>query len=314
LPTRNRWPILSAHALPSALGQEDVELEVVVVDDASGDETAAKLRELRDPRVRVVRNDERRGASAARNTGIGAARSEWLAFLDDDDLWAPTKLRRQLDAAAAASAGWAYAGSIVIDGRGRPLQLEAVPAPSGLALALGRSNVVPSPDSNVVARTELVRRVGGFDQSLTNFEDWDFLIRLAGSSCAAACPEVLLARVDHPRRPLPPPRLALRQLELMLTRHRRLEPGDRRSALEWLATENVRTCRRLMGAGLYARAAISYRSPGNLVAAFGALYGESGLRIVSRFLSAARGNSHVATREAPTSTPDWLSRFRVSVR
>jgi glycosyltransferase involved in cell wall biosynthesis len=104
IPTRNRWPMLSTHALPSALAQEDVDLEIVVVDDASGDGTAARVAELGDPRVRVVRNETNRRLPASRNVGAEEARGTWLAFLDDDDLWSPRKLRAQLDVAQASGA------------------------------------------------------------------------------------------------------------------------------------------------------------------------------------------------------------------
>src|SRR5688500_19856276 len=77
IPTRNRWPMLSTHALPSALAQEGVELEIVVVDDASEDGTAARVVELGDPRVRVVRNETNRRLPASRNVGADEARGAW---------------------------------------------------------------------------------------------------------------------------------------------------------------------------------------------------------------------------------------------
>ena len=89
VPTRDRWELLSTCALPSATCQEGVAIEVIVVDDGSSDGTAAGLAALDDPRVLTVRHDRPRGVSAARNSGIRAARGTWLAFLDDDDLWAP---------------------------------------------------------------------------------------------------------------------------------------------------------------------------------------------------------------------------------
>src|SRR5690242_16683672 len=88
--------------------QRDVSLEVVVVDDGSADGTREALAALQDPRVRVVRHDQSRGQAVARDSGVAAARAEWVAFLDDDDRWSPDKLRRQLDAAAAVDADFVY--------------------------------------------------------------------------------------------------------------------------------------------------------------------------------------------------------------
>ena len=120
IPTRNRADVLKAHALPSALAQRDVDVEVVVVDDGSDDDDDRRALEgLTDSRVRVVRHATREGQSRARNTGIEAALGEWIAFLDDDDLWSPDKLREQLDAAAADHAEFVYTGGVMVDeGRG----------------------------------------------------------------------------------------------------------------------------------------------------------------------------------------------------
>src|SRR4051812_26727252 len=81
--------------LRSALAQENVDLEVIVVDDGSTDGTAADIRTIKDPRLQVVER-ENRGTAGARNAGIAVAQGEWVAFLDDDDLWAPHKLATQI--------------------------------------------------------------------------------------------------------------------------------------------------------------------------------------------------------------------------
>ncbi len=115
VPTRNRGALL-AMTLRSALRQQDVDFEVIVVDEASTDGTPAMLAAVGDGRVRVIRHDTPRGLSAARNHGAADARGDWLAFLDDDDLWAPDKLVRQLNAAEQAGADWVYTGSVNIRG------------------------------------------------------------------------------------------------------------------------------------------------------------------------------------------------------
>src|SRR4051794_10559124 len=90
IPTRDR-PSLLRQALDSVDAQRDVALEVVVIEDDSS---------------------EPRGVAATRNAGIGKARAPWVAFLDDDDLWSPGKLKRQLEVAEKANAPWAFSAAV----------------------------------------------------------------------------------------------------------------------------------------------------------------------------------------------------------
>jgi glycosyltransferase involved in cell wall biosynthesis len=181
IPTRNRAKLLTTHALPSALSQRGVDVEVVVVDDGSDDDGRKALEELTNGRVRIVRHAARAGQARARNTGIEAARGEWIAFLDDDDLWSPDKLREQLDAAAAARAEFVYTGVVMVDeGRGGEVLTVLPPAPTeGLLEHLLMTNAIPAGASTVIARSSVVREVGGFDENLVQFTDWDLWIRLA---------------------------------------------------------------------------------------------------------------------------------------
>ena len=115
LPTRNRRALLE-RALDCALGQCGVSLEVIAVDDASEDGTLEYLRSLDDPRVSVLRRDSQTGPAGARNAGVSVASAPWLAFLDDDDFWAPRKLARQIEALERdAEAGWSCTGTVIVD-------------------------------------------------------------------------------------------------------------------------------------------------------------------------------------------------------
>jgi glycosyltransferase involved in cell wall biosynthesis len=98
MPTRNRSGRLRV-AVESVLGQSIRDLELIVVDDGSDDDTPSVLAELtgRDPRVRSIRiGPPGGGAPAARNKGIDAAQGDYIAFLDDDDVWLPHKAEQQL--------------------------------------------------------------------------------------------------------------------------------------------------------------------------------------------------------------------------
>jgi glycosyltransferase involved in cell wall biosynthesis len=312
IPTRSRWHLLSRHALPSALAQEGVDFEVVVVDDASDDETAARLDELRDDRVGVVRHPVRRRLPAARNSGVEVARGEWLAFLDDDDLWSPDKLRSQLDVAAATGAEWVYARAIVVDTDLRPLDVHPFPEPEELPQLLLGGNHVPGGGSNVVVRSATFRQAGGFDEELRYFEDWDLWLRLVQETLPAACPDVLVAHVEHGANMLFRDRAdVLADFERLRAKHRDVTRSERLAVAEWVAHEHMRSGRHLRAAALYGRAAIAFRSAGNLVPAVGALFGSRGLAAASRLLEAVTGRTHLeeAAIALPPAAPDWLSRF-----
>jgi glycosyltransferase involved in cell wall biosynthesis len=308
IPTRDRWSLLSTYALPSALGQEGVELEVVVADDGSVDGTSARLDDLADQQLRYVRHDEPRGAAAARNAGIADARGEWIAFLDDDDLWSPSKLRAQLE--SMGSARWGYTGAFVVDERLRPIDTLPLADPSSLPDALRHGNVVAAGSSSVLVRAELVRSVGGFDENLWFGYDWDLWRRLAEAGSAAVCPDLLVATLEHSRRSrLRDRRLLLKESD-ELVRRGGGDRDDRRSAAEWIANDQHRGGKRVAASLLYLRAAVLFRSPGNLPPAVGALFGERGMRAAARLLSTLGRGSHLdLERHPPAVAPEWLRAF-----
>jgi glycosyltransferase involved in cell wall biosynthesis len=196
VPTRNRRRLVG-RALTTVLMQRDVALDVVVVVDGSHDGTADALRESGAP-VTVVEHDCAFGVSAARNAGIARARGAWIAFLDDDDVWAPDKLAAQLAAARAApDAGWVMAGATAVGDDLRLIGEQPAPDPRDLTRELLMFNVVPGGGSGVLARTDLVRDVGGFDPEFSNLADRDLWIRLALAAPATAVQRPLVGYVIH---------------------------------------------------------------------------------------------------------------------
>ena len=113
LPAYNRAGAIRG-AVESVLRQSFTNFELIVVDDCSTDATAAEVAEIADPRVRLIRHAENRGASAARNTGIREARGPWVAFQDSDDEWLPLKLEKQMARLMAPGAEYvaAYCGML----------------------------------------------------------------------------------------------------------------------------------------------------------------------------------------------------------
>lgn len=183
----------------SALAQREVDHEVIVVVDGTkdADSLAPLLSRAASDRIRAIQLPERVGMAAARNAGLAEATGEWVAFLDDDDLWAPGKLRGQLDAAGRAHADLAYSGVLSVDDRGRLIHPFAPPEPAELATELLRMNVIPAGASNVLVRRSLAADVGGFDEAFVHLADWDAWIRLAAAARAAAGDGFTVAYVQH---------------------------------------------------------------------------------------------------------------------
>jgi glycosyltransferase involved in cell wall biosynthesis len=304
LPTHNRWEHLRHAALPAAQGQRDVELEIIVVDDGSTDETPKRLAEIADSRLRVLRSEPAEGVARARNRGLAAARAPWVAFLDDDDLWSPVKLRAQLDALAAAAADYAYTAALFVDGAGTPLRLDPAPEPTTVGRALRRSDVVGGP-STVMVRTELARELGGFEPSLSVLADWDLWLRVAGVGRPAACREVLVAYREHDDNMSAwAARRVFAELEVLVARHSLQGEVDGVRFTRWVAANQRREGRPLAAARAYLRGAAEFRSPRLLMRGLAMPLGEGVMAIPDR-LRALRGE-----RSEPPAAPEWLVTYR----
>jgi glycosyltransferase involved in cell wall biosynthesis len=306
--TRDRWSLLSRHALPSALGQRGIDVEVIVVDNGSSDGTFDQLRSLVDPRVRPLRR-EKPGTAAARNAGIHEARGAWIAFLDDDDLWSPDKLCVQLERMNGAD--WCYASVVVVDGSLHATDFLPAPPPAEMAERLRHGSAVPGGASNVVARADLVRSVGGFDESLQHPADWDLWVRLARVGEPAVVDDVLVATLEHQGRMFFGERRDIRaEIEVVLRRAGG-DDADRQSVDEWFANELYRGGRRARAAKAYFATAARHRSPGNLPPALGALFGDRGMAVASRLLSRFGSGTHLDfERRPPEREPEWLAEYR----
>lgn len=251
IPTRDR-PELLALTLRTALWQEQVATEVIVVDDGSHPGTAALISQVGHPRLRLLVNTEPRGVSAARNRGIAAAAGRWIAFLDDDDLWSPNKLRLQLTAANAQNAGWVYAGDVSVDDDLRVCSGAPPPAPEDLVADLRRHNAVPAGASNVTVRREILDRIGGFDPALRTSEDWDLWLRLATTGLPACVPRPLVALRTHPGMASRAFTQVLTDVEAVAKRH--MLPVDRARHYRWAAWTSLQNGQRRVAMQYYAAA------------------------------------------------------------
>lgn len=171
-----------AHFLPGALesvrAQEWPDLEIIVVDDGSSDDTPRVLESLsREGGLRWFRQ-ENAGASAARNRGIREARKDWVAFLDADDFWMPGKLAAQFEAIGAKpSAAFCFTDERwrFEDGTEADRDSRATDAPLLTQMLAGNMFGTPT----VLVRRDCFDAVGLFDTSLRTGEDWDMWMRLA---------------------------------------------------------------------------------------------------------------------------------------
>ena len=175
IPTRDRADMVM-RAVASALAQTGVCLEVVVVDDGSGDDTAARLAGLDDPRLRVLSHPVPRGVSAARNAGMAAARGDYLALLDSDDEWLPAKTVRQLAFMRERGLAISQTQEIWMRG-GRRVNAGSVHRkPDGFFFEAALRMCLVSP-STVMFTRAFLEDVGGFDETLPACEDYDLWLR-----------------------------------------------------------------------------------------------------------------------------------------
>jgi glycosyltransferase involved in cell wall biosynthesis len=304
IPTRDRCKLVSM-AIASALGQEDVSLEVIVVDDGSRDGTSARVSALQDPRVRVLRHDRPQGPAKARNRGVADARGMWVAFLDDDDIWSPRKLRIQIDRAASQSASWAYAAGVLLDEERRVVKTLDPPDPKQLGKQLLIQNVMPGGSSNVVVKAELIRHIDGFDEGLSQLADWDLWIRLAHAENAVACPEVLVGYLGHRDNMLATDTTdVMSEFEYLAKKHGSAASAagcelDRALFVRFVAFGQRRAGRRARAARTYLGGAVRYRNAGNVARAVGALLGERAMSVGRR----------IAGQPTPPD-PTWLACYR----
>lgn len=186
IPTFRRPELLKQRALRSALAQQYLNLEVVVVLDGPDPETVAALHEV-DPRVRIVELREKQGVSAARNAGVRHSTGEYIALLDDDDEWRPGKLAAQVASAQRSAHHYpvVLSGMVVRMPTGDALQPHRALRPGerigDYMLARKslkeRENLVTA--SSIFAPRALLQRLP-FTVGLRSQEDWDWILRAEG--------------------------------------------------------------------------------------------------------------------------------------
>ena len=191
IPVFNRAQAVE-RAIASVLAQTCQDFEIIVVDDGSTDTTISVVKAMTDPRIRLIRHEMNRGGGAARNTGYRAGSAPFVAFLDSDDEWLPTKLERQLEVFERGDdrLGLVYTGAdrIYPDGTAK----RYIPRrDADLARTLLTENVIGETSLGMVRRSAL-DAIDGFDESLPAAQDMDLWLRLCERFRAKLVPEALV--------------------------------------------------------------------------------------------------------------------------
>jgi glycosyltransferase involved in cell wall biosynthesis len=184
IPTHDR-PHLVDRAVRSALAQDQASVEVIVVDDGS---TPPYGPSGPDERLRVFRLDESKGGNAARNLGLAHARGEWITFLDDDDEMYPHMVRTSLEAAARSTLPppiSVLTAIEVVDEAGSVVNVRLpVTMPKGRHYSLERAPEGRTflTQNTLLVRVDLIREIGGWDESIRTWDHDDLFLRLNPAS------------------------------------------------------------------------------------------------------------------------------------
>ena len=181
IPTFNRQKTIS-YCLTSVLAQTYNNLEVIVVDDCSTDNTVSIINNYPDPRLRCIVLEKNSGAQAARNRGIIEAKGDWIAFQDSDDEWLPEKLEKQVAAIAAVNYDpWVvvHSNAFQYDTVRKKKKLWLLPIVEGDDQY---STLLKSPaplyPTMLVSKIAL-EKIEYLDENVPSFQEWDTSIRLA---------------------------------------------------------------------------------------------------------------------------------------
>jgi glycosyltransferase involved in cell wall biosynthesis len=226
MPTHNRAHLIG-RALRSVLAQSFSDLEVLVMDDASTDNTDEVVRAIGDVRVRHIRSDSRLGPAAQRNLGIKHARAEYVAFQDSDDEWFLEKLEKQVERMRALPPDVALTHCALIRHQesGYVQQLWN-------PLTQGREKTeILRTNTNTFTQTWLARRdalvaSGGFDERLRLWDDWEFLIRICQKYRVDNDARFLCLVYDTPGSLVKQNDIRLSGMELLIEKHRALMEQD----------------------------------------------------------------------------------------
>ncbi|MBM7618238.1 glycosyltransferase involved in cell wall biosynthesis [Bacillus tianshenii] len=199
IPTYNRSDIMK-EAIESVLQQTYDDFEIIVIDDHSTDDTEAVVRGLGDDRIIYKKNTRKKGGGGARNEGIFTATGEWVAFLDDDDVWVANKLElfykkiKESD----GETGLIYSAFTYYDFNNKvELKTNAYGKTGWIRNDLLYTNWIGT-YSAVAVRTDLLHSINGLDEDFSSYQDLELYVRITEVAKVEYIPESLtLYRVDN---------------------------------------------------------------------------------------------------------------------
>lgn len=197
IPTRNRCDLLK-ETIASVFAQTYAQWELIVVDDASDDQTASWLKSLTDNRVQTIRFGHRSERSDARNTGLRAAKGPYILFLDDDDLLSTKALQVQVGALEASpTAVMSIGGYVIFDEYGgrRTRRIVRRGRVTNIYQDLLFGWIPVS--GQCLLRTEVIRSVNGWDRTLIPIEDHGLWLRIARLPPVVLLPDLVLLYRIH---------------------------------------------------------------------------------------------------------------------
>ncbi len=196
IPTFNSMPWIK-NTIKSVLEQTHKDLNVYVIDDGSTDNTETFIKSLKDKRITYIKK-ENAGVSSARNVGIQHAKSDYIAFVDADDIWYPEKLEKQLKLLLEdPGVGLVYGHHYVIDEDDVVQRNLRIWKRGHIADELSGGNLIAGSASMVLIRRSVLDQVGLFREDLINGEDWELWLRIALISKIDFVPEILAAIRQH---------------------------------------------------------------------------------------------------------------------
>lgn len=180
LPTYNNATLLPK-AIESILQQSFQNFELIIINDCSSDNTEHVVETFVDKRIVYLKNDINKGAPVSRNIGINASRGEYIAFTDDDDIWFPQKLEKQMKLFSEASTkvGVVYSGRFITDsGKTKYFPSRKLKPKEGMIHQdlLARGFVA---NSTILAKREYLDKAGYYDPNFPRLQEWELMIRVS---------------------------------------------------------------------------------------------------------------------------------------